>query len=88
MKKNGQTEKMQQMIEEIGPQAVNSMRDLLTDPMTPVSSRVQLIGMILDRVLGKAETPLRVTAEAESTEEAEAMLQQLVEEMRENDTRK
>ena len=73
------------MIEEIGPQAVNSMRDLLTDPMTPVSSRVQLIGMILDRVLGKAETPLKVTTESESREEAEEMLQELVEEMRTRD---
>ena len=85
MKSNKKTEEMQQWIEEICPQAINSMRDLLSDPTTPVSAKVQLIGMILDRTLGKTETPLRVTAGVESMEEAEEKLQQLVEEMQKND---
>ena len=83
MKTNKKTEEMQQWIEEICPQAINSMRDLLADPTPPVPSKVQLIGMILDRTLGKTETPLRVTAGVESMEEAEEKLQQLVEEMQE-----
>ena len=81
MKTNKKTEEMQQWIEEICPQAINSMRDLLADPATPVPSKVQLIGMILDRAMGKAETPLRVTAEVENRTEAEAKLAELVKEM-------
>ena len=81
MKTNKKTEEMQQWIEEICPQAINSMRDLLADPTTPVPSKVQLIGMILDRTLGKTETPLRVTTTNETMEEAEEKLAALVEEM-------
>ena len=85
MKTSKQAEEYQQWIAEICPQAINSMRDLLADPTTPVPSKVQLIGMILDRTLGKTETPLRVTAGVESMEEAEEKLQQLVEEMQKNE---
>ena len=74
MKSNKRTEEMQQWIEEICPQAINKMRDLLSDPTAPVSSKVQLIGMVLDRTLGKTETPLRVTGGVEGKEEAETML--------------
>ncbi len=81
MKDHKRTEEMQRWIEEICPQAINSMRDLLSDPTTPVSSKVQLIGMILDRTLGKTETPLRVTAGAENMEEAEAKLAELIKEL-------
>ena len=81
MRKNRQTEQMQQWLEELGPAAINNIQDLLSDPETPVNARVTLIGMILDRVLGKAETPLRVTAEAEGLEEAEAKLAALVADM-------
>ena len=81
MKANKQTEEYQQWIEEICPQAINSMRDLLADPNTPVPSKVQLIGMILDRTLGKTETPLRVTTTDETLEEAEAKLEALVQEL-------
>ena len=62
------------------------MRDLLSDPTTPVSAKVQLIGMILDRTLGKTETPLRVTTTNETMEEAEEKLAALVEEMTTNNS--
>ena len=81
MKKSKQAEEYQHWIAEICPQAINSMRDLLSDPTTPVSAKVQLIGMILDRTLGKAETPLRVTTTNETLEEAEEKLAELVKEM-------
>ena len=81
MKTSKQAEEYQQWIAEICPQAINSMRDLLSDPTTPVSAKVQLIGMILDRTLGKTETPLRVTTTNETMEEAEEKLAALVEEM-------
>ena len=86
--KNKKTEEMQQWIEEICPQAINSMRDLLADPTTPVPSKVQLIGMILDRTLGKTETPLRVTAGVESMEEAEEQLAELVKELTSSEPKK
>ena len=81
MKKSKQAEEYQHWIAEICPQAINSMRDLLADPSTPVPSKIQLIGMILDRTLGKAETPLRVTTTNETLEEAEEKLAELVKEM-------
>lgn len=81
MKKHSKNEEMQEWITEICPQAINSMRDLLADPNTPVASKVQLISMILDRTLGKPATPLKVMTEAESVTEAEAKLMALVEEM-------
>ena len=55
------------------------------DSTTPAASKVQLIAMVLDRTLGKTETPLRVTAGVESMEEAEEKLQQLVEEMQKHE---
>ncbi len=83
MKKN-RIDKINETLMEICPDAVNMLRDLIENPNTPVSSKVQLIGMILDRVLGKAETPLKVTTTAqENIEMAEARLQEIIQEIRE-----
>ena len=80
MRRNKQQEQYQQWISETCPQAISSLRDLIADPSTPVASKVQLIGMVLDRALGKTETPLKVTTSPESMEEAEARLMALVHE--------
>ena len=84
MKTNQKTEEMNEWIAEICPQAINKMRDLLNDPTAPVPSKVQLIGMILDRTLGKTETPLKVTNVNETMEEAEEQLEALVQELQNN----
>ena len=81
MRKNKQQEQYQQWISEICPQAINSMRDLLGDPNTPVNAKVTLIGMILDRTLGKAETLVRVTTDQDSIESAEEQLMAIVNEI-------
>ena len=81
MRKNKQQEQYQQWISEICPQAINSMRDLLGDPNTSVNAKVTLIGMILDRTLGKAETPLRVMTDQDSIDSAEEQLTALVSEI-------
>jgi len=80
MKKSSRREEINGWFLEICPQAISSLRDLIADPSTPVASKVQLIGMVLDRALGKAETPVKVTTSQESMEEAEARLMALVHE--------
>ena len=80
MKKNTRIEEINGWFLEICPQAISSLRDLIADPSTPVASKVQLSGMVLDRALGKTETPLKVTTSQESMEEAEARLMALVHE--------
>ena len=80
MKANSRVEEINRWFLEICPQAITSMRDLITDPSTPVASKVQLIGMVLDRALGKAETPIKVTTSQESMDEAEAQLMAMVHE--------
>ncbi len=66
---------------EICPDAIRMLQELITDPDTPVMARVQLIGIVLDRALGKPETPVKVTTEDTSFEEAEAMLMEIVREI-------
>ena len=44
-------------------------------------ARVQLIGIVLDWALGKPETPVKVSTEDQSFEEAEAMLMEIVREI-------
>ncbi len=74
MRRSKQQEQYQQWISDLCPQAINSMRDLLGKSDTPVNAKVTLIGMILDRTMGKAETPLRVTTDQDSISYAEEQL--------------
>ena len=66
---------------EICPDAIQMLQELITDPDTPVMARVQLIGIVLDRALGKPETPVKVSTDDSSFEEAEAMLMEIVREI-------
>ena len=75
------TESMREEFLEICPDAIRMLQELITDPDTPVMARVQLIGIVLDRALGKPETPVKVTTEDTSFEEAEAMLMEIVREI-------
>ena len=74
-------ESMREEFLEICPDAIRMIQDLITDPDTPVMARVQLIGIVLDRALGKPETPVKVKTEDTSFEEAEAMLMEIVREI-------
>ena len=80
-KGNQKAESMRDEFLEICPDAIRMLQELITDPDTPVMARVQLIGIVLDRALGKPETPVKVTTEDTSFEEAEAMLMEIVREI-------
>ena len=56
------------------PDVITTISDMIGNPETPGSVKVQLIAIVLDRALGKPETPVKVTANAESFEEAEIEL--------------
>ena len=63
------------------PDVINAVQDLITNPETPVPAKVQLIGMVLDRAMGKPEASVKVSTNEESFEEAEARLMELVREI-------
>jgi hypothetical protein len=88
MAQKSREDKIRDWFLEICPQAVTSIRDLISDPSTPISSKVQLIGMVLERALGKAETPLKVTTTVESMEMAEERLMEIIHEIQAEDEQK
>ena len=88
MKQKSREDRIRDWFLEICPQAVISIRDLINDPSTPIASRVQLIGMVLDRALGKAETPLKVTTAVENMDMAEARLMEMIHESQAEDEMK
>ena len=60
------------------PDVITTISDMIGNPETQGSVKVQLIAIVLDRALGKPETPVKVTANAESFEEAEIELMAMV----------
>ena len=78
---NHKAESMRDEFLEICPDAIRMLQGMITDPDTLVMARVQLIGIVLDRALGKPETPVKVSTEDTSFEEAEAMLMEIVREI-------
>ena len=56
------------------PDALDALRDLMTDPNINPLARVQAIGLILDRGLGKPEESIRIQNADEGAEEAQARL--------------
>jgi len=60
------------------PDVITTISDMIGNPETPGSVKVQLIAIVLDRALGKPETPVKVTANTESFEEAEIELMAMV----------
>ena len=81
MTKESMAEQTREQFLKLCPDVIEAIRNMIEDPDTPVSSRVALIGMVLDRALGKPETPVTVTTEDQSFEEAEAMLMEIVREI-------
>ena len=74
-------EKLRVIFLEICPMVIDRIEDMIKNPNTPITAQVQLIAMVLDRALGKPETPVKVSTEDTSFEEAEAMLMEIVREI-------
>ena len=75
-------DQIQQMITELTPKAISCLRDMLYDPGTLEAVRAQLIGMVLDRTLGKAEVPIKVTSVRDNIENSRAKLSAMLMEIR------
>lgn len=59
------------------PDALDALQDMMTDPNINPLARVQAIGLILDRGLGKPEESIRIQNDQESLEAAQARLEEL-----------
>ena len=81
MKKDSRAEEFRSQFLDMCPEMISKIHDMIADPNTPAASKVQLIGMVLDRGMGKAETPVTLTTNKEAIEEAEAELAAIVEEI-------
>ncbi len=80
-KRNESAEEMRGRFLEICPDTIIALQELISDPNTAATAKVQMIGIVLDRALGKPETPVKVSTEDTSFEEAEAMLMEIVREI-------
>ena len=85
MKKEDKAAECRRMFLDMCPEMIGKIHDLVSDPSTPAATKAQLIGMVLDRGMGKAETPIRLTTDAEAIENAEAELMAIVEEIQAED---
>ena len=74
-------EEMREEFLRICPAAINRLRQLIDSPATPVMAKVALIGMVLDRALGKPEASVKVSTDGGRFEEAEARLMAIVKEI-------
>ena len=68
------------------PEAMDELAKMLNEPMVPSNVKAQLIQMILDRGLGKAEETVNMNIRNVNMEEAYAKVQEMVDEIR-NDMR-
>ena len=81
IRRNG-LERFVQMV----PEAMDELAKMLNEPMVPSNVKAQLIQMILDRGLGKAEETVNMNIRNVNMEEAYAKVQEMVDEIR-NDMR-
>ena len=63
------------------PDALDALRDMMTDPNINPIARVQAIGLILDRGLGKPEESIRIQNTEKSVEAAQERLDALFAEL-------
>ena len=68
------------------PEAMDELAKMLNEPMVPSNVKAQLIQMILDRGLGKAEETVNMNIRNVNMVEAYAKVQEMVDEIR-NDMR-
>ena len=77
IRRNG-LERFMQMV----PVAMDELAKMLNEPMVPSNVKAQLIQMILDRGLGKAEETVNMNIRNVNMEEAYAKVQEMVDEIR------
>ena len=65
------------------PDDLDALQDMMTDPNINPLARVQAIGLILDRGLGKAQENIRIQNADESMEAAQERLEALFMQIRE-----
>ena len=78
MQENGNMDELRERFMKMCPDVITTISDMLGNPETPGSVKVQLIAIVLDRAMGKPETPVKVTTNTESFEEAEFELMAMV----------
>ena len=61
----------------LAPEALDALRDIMTDPDINPLARVQAIGLIMDRGLGKPEENIRIQNAEESMEAAQERLDKI-----------
>ena len=88
MKKENRVDELRGRFLDMCPEMISKIHDLVADPSTPAATKAQLIGMVLDRALGKAETPLKVTTAVENMDMAEARLMEMIHEIQAEDEMK
>ncbi len=66
------------------PDALDALHDMMMDPNINPVARVQAIGLILDRGLGKPEESIRIQNDQESLEAAQAKLEEIFAMAKEN----
>ena len=59
------------------PDALDALHDIMTDANINPLARVQAIGLILDRVLGKPEESIRIQNDQETMDMAQERLEEL-----------
>lgn len=64
------------------PDALDALRDIISDPDINPIARVQAIGLIMDRGLGKPEENIRIQHMEESMDEAQERLDGIFAEVR------
>lgn len=89
MKKNTQMKRQhpikEQMSQEfllLAPNALEALRDMIGDPDINPIARVQAIGLILDRGLGKPEESIRIQDSTENMEAARKRLEEIADRIR------
>ena len=90
MSKNEDMKKLAMVREQVNndfllltPEALDALRDIMNNPEINPIARVQAIGLILDRGLGKAQENIRIQNADESMEAAQERLDALFMQIRE-----
>ncbi len=75
-------EKSHKMFMDLLPETINGIHELMTNDETPPSVKVALFNIVLERALGKAEVPVKISNDQENIRIAEQKLMALVMEFR------
>ena len=75
---NEMKEQMTQEYLELLPEAMDALRDLISDPDINPIARVQAIALIMDRGRGKPEENIRIQTMEENMDEAQERLEALM----------